>query len=57
MELSKAECLRLAEECRSLAKVAVTIEEKVILWEREANWTRLADEAEKRRTAAGVGPV
>jgi hypothetical protein len=54
IELSTAEYRRLADECRSLAKLAVTIEEKIILWEREASWMKLADETERNsvKTAA-----
>jgi hypothetical protein len=54
IELSSAECLRFAEECRALAKLAGTIEEKMYLWEREAGWTKLAEQAERKR-APGVG--
>jgi hypothetical protein len=52
MKLSLAECLRFAEECRSLAKLAVTIEEKIFLWEREASWTKLAKEVEAKEPKA-----
>ncbi|HEY7243155.1 MAG TPA: hypothetical protein VH678_04635 [Xanthobacteraceae bacterium] len=53
MELSRAEYLRFAEECRKLARLALTMEEKVFLWEREASWTKLAKEA-GRTTATSV---
>ncbi len=54
MDLSRAEYLRFADECRKLAKLAVTIEEKIYLWEREASWTKLAKEAERRAPTTEV---
>jgi hypothetical protein len=33
-----------AEECRRLAKSAKTVEERKVLWERQAIWTKLAAE-------------
>jgi hypothetical protein len=33
-----------AEECRRLAKSAKTVEERKVLWERQAIWTTLAAE-------------
>jgi hypothetical protein len=57
MGLSRAEYLRFAEECRQLANSAVTIEEKLFLWEREASWTKLAEQAESKRANTALKEV
>jgi hypothetical protein len=55
MELSASECRYFAQECRSLADLAQTIEERIYLREREAAWTQLAEQAERRERAPKFG--
>jgi hypothetical protein len=46
MEPSIADYRKFAEECRKLAQLAKTVEERKVLEEMEAAWAKLVDEAD-----------
>ena len=46
MEPSIADYRKFAEECRHLAQLATTAEERKILQEMEAAWTRVVEQAD-----------
>jgi cell shape-determining protein MreC len=54
VEQSSAQYREFAEECRRLAQLAQTAEERKVLQEMEAAWTKLAGEVE-RKAAQGSG--
>jgi hypothetical protein len=54
VEQSSTQYREFAEECRRLAQLAQTAEERKVLQEREAAWTKLAGEVE-RKAAQGSG--
>ena len=54
VEQSSAQYREFAEECRRLAQLAQTAEERKVLREMEAAWTKLAGEVE-RKAAQGSG--
>jgi hypothetical protein len=48
MEHTIADYRKFAEECRKLAQLAKTPEERKILYEMEAAWTSLVNEADRK---------
>jgi hypothetical protein len=54
VEQSSAQYREFAEECRRFAQLAQTAEERKVLQEMEAAWTKLAGEVE-RKAAQGSG--
>jgi hypothetical protein len=48
VERSSAQYREFAEECRRLARFVRTAEERKVLLEMEAAWTKLAEEAERK---------
>ena len=48
MELTEAQYREFADECRRLAALAKTADERKVLQEMETRWTQLAEEAEGR---------
>jgi hypothetical protein len=51
VESERAQYREFAEECRRLAQLAQTAEERKVLQEMEAAWTKLAGEVEKKSSA------
>jgi len=49
MEPSVSDYRKFAEECRRLAQLAKTTDERIVLQEMEAAWNRLVEEADGKR--------